>query len=475
LSWWIKLIKGDKIMPYKISGALNDSARILVLKESDWSIESNSLESVGDYEVTALVSGVKTIVSINNSGEIIGYGNVNPTYYPPVPAKAISPSPSNGLTDQDIDVDISWQDGAGGYATSYDVYFGIDATPDESEFKGNQEGTNYDPGTLEKDGTYYWRIDSKNETGTTTGDIWYFETVPSYTAGDRGLFGGDNWEIEYIAISSTGNAGDFGNLSLYREKLAATSNGTNDRGVFGGGSMSANRYNIIDYVTVSTTGNASDFGDLASSRQELAASSNGTSNRGVFGGGTTDISLCSNIIEYITISSTGNASDFGDLVEEIRGTSATSNATNNRGIFGGGVSSSASKFNTIEYITISSTGNTTDFGDLLSATYVLAASSNGTSNRGVFGGGDRGTTTNVITYVTISSTGNATDFGDLTAARRFLAATSNGTDNRGVFGGGYTTAACNIIDYITISSTGNATDFGDLRANKYDIAATSDA
>ena len=46
-------------------------------------------------------------------------------------------------------------------------------------------------------------------------------------------------------------------------------------------------------------------------------------------------------------------------------------------------------------------------------------------DRGVFGGGHDGSASNVIDYITISSTGGATDFGDLTVARNNLAATSD--------------------------------------------------
>ncbi len=45
----------------------------------------------------------------------------------------------------------------------------------------------------------------------------------------------------------------------------------------------------------------------------------------------------------------------------------------------------------------------------------------------VFGGGYSGVAINLTTinYITISSTGNATYFGDLTEGRDYLAATSN--------------------------------------------------
>jgi len=75
---------------------------------------------------------------------------------------------------------------------------------------------------------------------------------------------------------------------------------------------------------------------------------------------------------------------------------------------------------------------------------------------GVFAGGDG---LNVIDYITIASTGNATDFGDLNHSNSGKAGVCNNT--RGCIGGG-TQSTTNIIDYITIASTGNAQDFGDL-------------
>ena len=68
--------------------------------------------------------------------------------------------------------------------------------------------------------------------------------------------------------------------------------------------------------------------------------------------------------------------------------------------------------------------------------------------------------TNTITYVTIASTSNSTDFGDLTQARQSVNAGSNTT--RCVFMGGQTPSTVNTIDYVTIGSASNATDFGDL-------------
>ena len=285
----------------------------------------------------------------------------------------------------------------------------------------------------------------------------------------RGVFGGGanpgaTNTIDYITIASTGNATDFGDLTVARSSLAACSSST--RGVFGGGSPGPVT-NTIDYITIATIGDATDFGDLTVARRDLAACSSST--RGVFGGGftPTPVSTQLNVIDYITIASVGNAIDFGDLTVARRNISACSSST--RGVFGGGYIGSPlfANQNIIDYITIASVGNATDFGDLTVARGALAACSS--STRGVFGGGNPGV--NTIDYITIASTGDATDFGDLTTGNSNLAACSSIT--RGVFGGGGAPGNTNAIEYITIASVGNALDFGDLTAERNSLAATS--
>ena len=143
------------------------------------------------------------------------------------------------------------------------------------------------------------------------------------------------------------------------------------------------------------------------------------STRGIFAGGF-DAST-SNVIQYVTIATTGNALDFGDLTVRRYYAGACSNST--RGVFGGGVNSSFVNINVIDYITIASTGNATDFGDMLAD--ISAAAGCSSSTRGVFGGGNTGSSTNVIQYVTIGTTGNSTDFGDLLTATTRAASCSN--------------------------------------------------
>jgi hypothetical protein len=55
------------------------------------------------------------------------------------------------------------------------VYFGTSNPP---PFQGNQPGTTYDPGPMDGDTTYFWRIDEVNTTATTPGALWSFTTQP---------------------------------------------------------------------------------------------------------------------------------------------------------------------------------------------------------------------------------------------------------------------------------------------------------
>jgi hypothetical protein len=290
--------------------------------------------------------------------------------------------------------------------------------------------------------------------------------------GDRGIFGsgysgGTVNIIEYVTISSTGNGTDFGDLSVSRYNATATSNGT--RGVFAGDvSLST----TIDYITIATPSNATDFGDLTSGRKLTDSGfSNYTNDRGCFAGGRYSGHSYTNIIDYVTISTTGNATDFGDLLNTPAYNGSTSNSTSDRGITAGGQTSAAT--NIIHYVTISSTGNATDFGDLVADNKGQACTSNALSDRGVWMGGDNASgINNSMEYVTISTTGNATDFGNLLGNKGYSGGSSNGAGDRGLSAGG---VSSNVIEYITISTTGNATDFGDLLSARSDLGGTADA
>ena len=71
-------------MPYKISGTKSETARIITVKESDWSVEDNTVISgSGSYEITGLEVGTKTVVARSAEGEMLGFGNVTSEFYAP--------------------------------------------------------------------------------------------------------------------------------------------------------------------------------------------------------------------------------------------------------------------------------------------------------------------------------------------------------------------------------------------------------
>ena len=82
--------------------------------------------------------------------------------------------------------------------------------------------------------------------------------------------------------------------------------GGRGRGVFGG-AANPSYLNIMDYVEIATTGNAADFGDLVEARNSVEGNASAT--RGLFGAGSPGPT---NQIAGVTIASLGNAFDFGD-------------------------------------------------------------------------------------------------------------------------------------------------------------------
>ena len=94
----------------------------------------------------------------------------------PKPAKATSPRPAHETTDVSRRPILEWS--AAPRATSYVVYLGTDSTLGRNERQGDEQtGITFEPDTaLEYATTYYWRVDSKNDDGTTTGDVWSFIT-----------------------------------------------------------------------------------------------------------------------------------------------------------------------------------------------------------------------------------------------------------------------------------------------------------
>ena len=253
------------------------------------------------------------------------------------------------------------------------------------------------------------------------------------------------------------------------------------RGLFCGGwrnTPSTARSNGIDFITISTAGDATDFGDLTRRQSYMGACSSRT--RGIIAGGDDDNSpAATNAIDFITISSTGNAQDFGDLPLAVKGHHGHSN--NTRGVFcqGSNPSPSFTSKKDITVLTIASTGSAFDGGDLSRhgvQTFVF-----GNGIRGIYGGGYYATpdgspgspgypvSGEKHILVNIATHGEVTTFGDFQGDPTnggIIRSSALSNSTRGIRFSGYTSPYHLRYDKYEIASLGNAVDFGDVLYNR---------
>jgi hypothetical protein len=288
------------------------------------------------------------------------------------------------------------------------------------------------------------------------------------TTGNDGTAVGNADSIDYVNVSA-GNADsqDFGDLSGARISFGVVS--STGRIVFLGGNPSY--VNIMEYITPASTGDVTDFGDLVvGSAYNGHQASSGI--RGVMHNGSRSAANGGSYhveIEYITMATTGNATDFGDMPEARSGVSGSSNGI--RGIFwAGNHNATPAQIKEMEYITIASTGNSADFGNMVRI--VNDHSSCGNADRNIAAGGYYGSLQDTIEYCNPASTGNTSDFGNLITAQYMNQCAE--TAIRGIITGGYGRVAHeNTIQYVTFASTGNGTDFGNLAVGRYSHAGGS--
>jgi len=225
------------------------------------------------------------------------------------------------------------------------------------------------------------------------------------------------------------------------------------RGIIAGGYIAPLRQDTIDFIEISSQGNALNFGDLNDEKAQPGPGA--TNSRGLFAGGMTP--SATNQIEYITIPSGGNGIDFGDLTRSCNNPGGASSSTR---MLAAGSNTPSGASNVIDYIEMNTLGNAIDFGDLTRSKYPAGVQS---PTRAVFAGGyTPNGENNSIEFSIFASLGNTTSFGDLTQARGNPSSGSNST--RGLYAAGWGGPASMItsIDFITIASEGNAKVFGDL-------------
>tara|TARA_R110002074_G_scaffold211908_2_gene381416 strand:- start:163 stop:4515 length:4353 start_codon:yes stop_codon:yes gene_type:complete len=319
---------------------------------------------------------------------------------------------------------------------------------------------------------------------TISGSIAVSGSIP----GQRGVFGGrfpqtlpTNNIMDFITISTGGDAADYGDLRTTTQTRAMMmcSNGIGGRGLTTQGKSS----NQIDYIDLSQPSNAVDFGSLTVSvykGNEGDWLTNGSDSRAVFVGGRYPVD---ETMDFLNITTIGDAIDFGDLTADRVLARGESNGLNQRGVMQGGANAvpiGPHSIPDIEYITISTAGNSLNFGYMRASNYKNYGGSNDINERGVFLD-----TSDTLDMITISTPSDAIEWSDDHANYRTGADTgrtnhgwstaqriSNGTDDRGVTGGGGP-GRHELIQYITFSTPSQAIAFGNLTHAGDEVGAAS--
>lgn len=115
-------------------------------------------------------------VMVTNMGGTVESKSHNTfTIVDPDPGTPSNPSPSNGATNQDYGITLSWA-GTGSGTVKYDIYF-AGQTPPQQRIATDLTTTSFAlPNDLISNNTYYWRVVAKNANGVTEGPVWSFAT-----------------------------------------------------------------------------------------------------------------------------------------------------------------------------------------------------------------------------------------------------------------------------------------------------------
>tara|TARA_B100001250_G_scaffold345921_1_gene315546 strand:- start:17 stop:1048 length:1032 start_codon:yes stop_codon:yes gene_type:complete len=269
-------------------------------------------------------------------------------------------------------------------------------------------------------------------------------------------FNSDSQKLEYF------NGQIWMQIHTFTPDLANNQPGPGPRGVNGCGLTSPGGIDdVMDYVNISSQGNAVNFGNATANHEHKKGTASSRT-RGVWAGGNNPSQVDS--IDYVTISSTGDASDFGNLTSVRNTIAGCGNGL--RGIFcNGHDSNSGSPYNSniINYINIATTGNAVDFGDTVNQARDRGGVSVPTLGF-VYGGTTSSGNTNTIEKITINTTGNAVDSGfDATLGGSGGNSASNAGSGRCIFQGSGSSPYP--IEQFNAYSMSNSYDFGDISAN----------
>jgi hypothetical protein len=68
-------------MPYRLKGYVNLPSKILIMSDSNFSVENVEEFSAGNWEILVANNNKRIAIARNNNGDVEGYGNITPEYY----------------------------------------------------------------------------------------------------------------------------------------------------------------------------------------------------------------------------------------------------------------------------------------------------------------------------------------------------------------------------------------------------------
>ena len=214
--------------------------------------------------------------------------------------------------------------------------------------------------------------------------------------------------------------------------------------------------NVVDRVSFTSDGNATDIGDLTVARHWTAGATDFSTYGYTMSGGSGVA-----VIDRFAFAGTFSCTDVGDILQT-HTSHAGASSPQGYGYYSGGANTTH-----IDKFQMQASANSTDVGDL-----TLSREENGGTNSITYGyvvGGyvpSPAGHSNIIEKFPFSSDTNATDVADLTTGISGAGGTSASTTH-GYLANGYAGSAQNIIQKWTFASDANATDVGDTAYSSY--------
>jgi len=301
---------------------------------ADWTalgdVAFNQATTKADYTANTTVdfggaAAQHVRITVNSGHGVLGQFGLSEIRFLYIPVQAREPQPEDGAVDVTVDANLSWR--AGREAVSSEVYLSTD--PDALALVETVSTTTADPGALDLDATYYWKIAEVNEAEAVSiwdGPVWSFSTETYIVIEDFESYDDDENRIYQTWVDGYGvddNGSQVGHLeSPFAEQTIAVSG--QSMPLFyenAGTSMSEAELTLAaNWTTSGVKSLAIAFQGAAGNTGQLYVKINGT--KIPYDGDAGDIALTSWQAFNIDLSTVGNVGNVTSLIIGVEGAGA---------------------------------------------------------------------------------------------------------------------------------------------------------